>query len=210
MADTIETFVAKLQQEGVQVGKDAAEKLQAEAQIQSEKIIADAETKAKQIIANAKGEGENILARSKTELQLAARDTIAQLRQTLTDSLNAIIAEGTKSTLSDVDFLGKTLHQIVLLYAKANTEQKLHIDINVPPEIQNDLKTWALNELGKETVAELRPSMDLRGKLQQVGFEYTVQEQGTVEITQDSVVETLARLITPTLREILKKAENKS
>ena len=208
MADTIETFVAKLQQEGVQAGKDAAEKLQTEAQAQAENIIADAEAKAKQIIANAEGEGESILARSKTELQLAARDTVAQLRQTLTDSLNAIIAEGTKSTLSDLDFLGKTLHQIVLLYAKANLERKLHVEINVPSEIQDDLKTWALNELGKEAMAELRPSMDLRGRLRQVGFEYTVQEQGTVEVTQDSVVETLANLITPALREILKKAEN--
>ena len=132
MADTIETFVAKLQQEGVQAGKDAAEKLQAQAQKQAEQIIADAETKAKQIIAEAEKEGESILARSKTELQLAARDTVAQLRQTLCDSLNAIIAEGTKSTLSDLDFLGKTLHQVVLLYAKANQERKLHIDINVP------------------------------------------------------------------------------
>ena len=208
MADTIETFVAKLQQEGVQAGKDAAEKLQTEAQAQAENIIADAEAKAKQIIANAEGEGESILARSKTELQLAARDTVAQLRQTLTDSLNAIIAEGTKSTLSHLDFLGKTLHQIVLLYAKANLERKLHVEISVPSEIQDDLKTWALNELGKEAMAELRPSMDLRGRLRQVGFEYTVQEQGTVEVTQDSVVETLANLITPALREILKKAEN--
>ena len=106
-----------------------------------------------------------------------------------------------------MDFLGKTLHQIVLLYAKANMERQLHIDINVPGEIQEDLKTWAFSELGKEAVAELRPSMDLHGRLHQVGFEYTIQEQGTVEVTQDSVVEMLSKLVTPALREILKQAE---
>lgn len=207
MPDTIETFVAKLQQEGLQAGKDAAEKLQSQAQKQADQIIAEAEAQARQIIAGAESEGASVLARSKTELQLAARDTIAQLRQSLTDSLNAVIAEGAKTTLCDLDFLGKTLHQIVMLYAKANMERKLHIDINVPGEIRDDLRTWALSEIGKEVVAEVRPSFDLRGRLHQVGFEYSVEKEGTVEVTLDSVVETISKLVTPALREVLKKAE---
>jgi V/A-type H+-transporting ATPase subunit E len=209
MVDTIETFVARLQQDGIQAGQAQADKLRAEAQKQAQQIIDDANIQAKKIIADAQSQGESIVARSKTELQLAARDTIAQLRQTLSDALNAVIAAGAKTTLSDLDFLGKALHEIVTLYAKANMERKLHIDINVPGEIRDDLRDWALSELGKEAVAELRPSLDLRGKLRQVGFEYSVENEGTVEVTLDSVVETLSQLVTPALREILEKATTK-
>ncbi len=209
MVDTIETFVAKLQQDGVQAGQAVAEKLRADADAQGQQIIADAQAQAKQIIADAQAQGASIIARSQTELQLAARDTVAQLRQTLSDSLNAVIAAGAKTTLSDLDFLGKTLHEIVLLYAKANLERKLHININVPGDIRDSLRDWALSELGKDAVAELRPSLDLRGKLRQVGFEYSVENEGTVEVTLDSVVETISKLVTPALREILEKAAAK-
>jgi vacuolar-type H+-ATPase subunit H len=206
MVETIETFVAKLQEEGVQAGRAAAEKLQADAEAQAEKIVADAESKAKKIVADAETQAQSLLDRSKTDLALAARDTVGQLRETLCQCLNAVIAQGAKDVLADLDFLGKTLHDIVMLYAKADLERKLHIDINVPGEIQQDLKTWALKELGGEALAEIRPSFDLKGHLQQVGFEYSVGGGGTVEVTLDSVVDMLSRLVTPALRDVLVEA----
>jgi len=128
------------------------------------------------------------------------------LRETLCRSLNAVIAQGTKDVLCDLDFLGRTLHDIVMLYAKADLERKLHIDINVPGEIRQDLKSWALKELGAKAIAEVRPSFDLKGSLQQVGFEYSVGDGGTVEVTLESVVDLLSRLVTPALRDVLAQA----
>jgi len=210
MSHTIETFVAKLQEEGVQAGQAAAEKLQAEAQAQAEKIRSDAEEKAQAILVDAEAQAKATLDRSQTDLALAARDTVAQLRQTLSDCLNAVFAEGVKTTLSDLDFLGKTLHEIVLLYAKADLERKLHIDINVPGPIRDDLRNWALKELGQSALAKVRPSLDLKGRLQQVGFEYTVEGAGTVEVTLESVVDVLSRLVTPALRDVLAKAAERN
>ncbi len=209
MVETIETFVAKLQQEGVQAGQAAAQKLQADADAQAKKIIADAQAQAKKIVADAQTQAQGLLDRSKTDLTLAARDTVAQLRETLCQCLNAVIAQGAKDVLCDLDFLGRTLHDIVMLYAKADLERKLHIDINVPGEIRQDLKSWALKELGAKAIAEVRPSFDLKGSLQQVGFEYSVGDGGTVEVTLESVVDLLSQLVTPALRDVLAQAEKK-
>jgi V/A-type H+-transporting ATPase subunit E len=209
MEDSIETFVAKLQEEGVQAGQAAADRIRAEAKADAEQIIAEAKAQAEQIVAEAEANAKNVLERSKTDLQLAARDTVARLRDTLTDCLNAIIAEGAHATLVDLNFLGKTLHEIVMLYAKADLEHKLHIDINVPGEIHSGLKEWAFRELAEKAVAQIRPSLDLHGRLRQVGFEYTVEGGGTVEVTVDSVVELLSGMVAPALREVLAQAAAK-
>ncbi|MCD4823222.1 MAG: hypothetical protein K8S55_01330 [Phycisphaerae bacterium] len=205
---TIEAFVTKLQQEGVEAGQQAAEKLQTDAQQAADKIVADAEAKAKKIIADAETEGKNIIARAKTEMQLAARDTVGQLRETLSASLNALIAESTGTALNDMAFIGQTLHDLVILYAKADIEKHLLVKINVPDNVRDQLKSWALKELGREVIDEVRPSFDLKGRLGQAGFEYEVHG-GTVEVTQDAVVEMLSELVTPALREILAKAADK-
>ena len=209
MVDTIESFVEKLQKQGVQAGQEAASKLETQAQDQAKKIVDDAQAKADKIIADAQKQAQSIVDRGKSELELAARDVVAKLREELSKSLNALLAESTQKTLEDTDFIGKTLHDIVTSYAKADSHHKLTVKINVNEKLRNELKSWALKELGKEVVEQYRPSLNLQGNLKQAGFEYEVSG-ATVEVTRDSVVESLSELITPALREVLTKAvENK-
>ena len=202
MPETIEAFVAKLQEQGVQTGQAEAQKLTDQAQSQAESILADAQAQAKSILADAQKEADGMIVRAQTEMDLAARDTIAKLRESLADCLQAIIADSARVTLTDIDFLGKTLHDIIVLYANADVERKMRIHINVPADVRENLKAWAFRELGQEVIERHRPSIDLKGKLKQAGFEYEVKD-ATVEVTLDSVVETLSEMVTPALRERL-------
>ena len=120
MVDTIESFVSKLQQQGVQTGREAAQKLQDEAENKVQQIITDAETKAQQIVADAQKQGESILSRSQSELNLAARDISAKLRDTLSSALNELLAKAANVTLSDTNVLGTILHDIVKMYVDAD------------------------------------------------------------------------------------------
>ena len=52
-------------------------------------------------------------------------------------------------------------------------------------------------------------SIILKGHLARAGFEYKV-DGGTVEVTPESVVETLKELISPSLRELLDSSTGKS
>lgn len=210
MTETIETFVAKLQKEGVQAGQDQAEQIKADAQAEAEKIVSDAKAQAEQIKADAEKQADSTRERARTDMELAARDTVARLRQTLVAGLEEILNQASRQTLADVDFLGKTLHEIVVNYAQSDATKDQTVTINVPAETRDKLKDWALQELGQELVDKHRAHIDLKGKLRQAGFEYQVGDEGTVEITAESVVELLGGLVTPALKDLLEQAKAKS
>ncbi len=205
MAESIETFVAKLQTEGVQAGRQEADAICATAKTEAEKIVADANAQAEKIIAGAQSDAENLLSRGKTELSLAARDATLSLQETLSKSLEAILRQSAAETLKDVDFLGKVLHELILLYAKDELAAKSGITFNVAPELRAQLAQWALNEIGQDRLDNIGVHMDLKGTLAAAGFEYTASG-ATVEVTLDSVVETLSALVGPELRKVLTSA----
>ena len=204
MAETIEDFVAKLQAEGVQAGRKAAEQRLAQAEQEARQIIAQARNEAEGIISAAKKEAENTLSRARTELQLAARDATMRLRQTLNKALEAILAQKVGEKLADTDFLCSVLQDLVRLYAEADTQRQQTIQINIAPETRQKLERWVLAELKKAASGD-HVSIDLKSTLAQAGFEYNVSG-ATVEVTVDSVVQTLSELVGPGLRKVLDQA----
>ena len=209
MVDTIESFVSKLQQQGVQTGREAAQKLQDEAENKAQQIIADAEAKARVIVTDAEKQGADIISRSQTELDLAARDTVAKLRDALSATLNELLAKASKVALSDTDVLGTILHDMVMMYAEADIKGKDLVKINVSADLRQKLIDWAIKELGREVVDRKRAHIELNGNLKQAGFEYHVHS-GTVEVTPESVTATLSDIVTPTLRDILAGVSEKT
>ena len=204
MADSIETFVAKLQTEGVQAGQDAAEKIKADADAQAQQIISKAQADAEKIIADAKSQADATLAKSQGELALAARDAVLRLQETLNRALRAVLAGPVNDQLSQSDFIRSLLPDIILQYARADSEQAKDIKINVSPDHQRQLADWAINELHKAAQTDAG-HFDLQGTLAQAGFEYKTAA-GTVEVTVNSVVETLAEMVVPELRKLLDRA----
>ena len=205
MAESIETFVAKLQNEGVEAGRQEAQAIVADTKAESEKIVADAQSQADKIIAQAKAEAENLLSRGQTELSLAARDAVLRLQETLSKSLQAILRYHVGDALQDVNFLGKVLHELILLYAKDELASKSGITFNVSPELQQELADWALKEIGRDRLDDIGVHIDLHSTLAGAGFEYTAAG-ATIEVTLDSVVDTLTSLVGPELRKVLESA----
>ena len=206
MADTIESFVKKLQADGVDVGRQEAAKIQQAARDEAEKTIDDAKRQAEKIVADARADADGMLARAKTELQLASRDAVLKLRNALARALEAIVAEGTKEKLADAGFLGQVLHDLVKLYAESHMgARSAPMTINVTAEMKQKLQEWALSELGHQVVDSLRGKFDIHGTLAATGFEYKIAG-ATVEVTVESVVATLKDLVGPGLRDVLDQA----
>jgi len=205
MAETIESFVAKLQTEGVEAGRQAAEKLHEQARQEAEEILRRAGTEAEKILSDARAEAERLLARGQTELRLAARDAALRFRESLGRALSAVLKSKVGKKLQDAEFLGTVLHELITSYAKSDLARKGSIRINVPPEMRDKLVQWALHELAQKPAKQADVPLDLKGTLAQAGFEYTVTS-GTVEVTQESVVEVLTDLIGPSLGKVLEEA----
>jgi len=203
MAETIESFVQKLQADGVQAGQEQAEKIRQDARKQGEETLRQTKQQAEKLLADAQAQADSILARSKTELHLAARDAVLKLREALSQAIDAVLAEGVKGKLADVSFLGELMHELVATYAKSHLAgQGEPLTLNVQPEVKEKLKAWAMAEIGQQRVDSLRGAFDLQGTLASAGFEYKASG-ATVEVTLDSVVQTLKDLVSPSLREIL-------
>jgi len=206
MADTLKSFIDKLQAEGVQAGQESAEKIRAEAEAQAREIIRQAEAKAKQIVAQADAEGASRRTKTENELKLAARDTVSKLQETLTKALQGVLAVADREKLADTAFLGKLLYDIVMQYVKADVEGTPSITINVSEEMRHQLAEWAIQSfhIPPESKEKLK-FVELKGTLNKAGFEYQVGS-GTVEVTVDSTVETLVDLLGPEVRKIVAEA----
>jgi len=204
MAGTIETFVDKLQADGVQAGQEAAETIRAEAEQQASRLIQEAQEKAKTILAEAEAESEKTRERAQTELRLAARDALVHLQETLTRALRGVLAGAAQEKLSETEFLGELLRDIVMQYVKADTEGTTSVTINVSEEMRHQLTHWAIQALHKDLEGS-ETSVDLHGTLAGAGFEYKVSG-GTVEVTVDSVVEILSQMVSPELRALVARA----
>jgi len=101
MPTNIESFVKTLESEGVDAGRKAAKKIEAEANEKAASIVAAAKEKAEQIVAEAQSEAEKIKARMNSSLELATRDGIYLLREKLGEQLKVILKLNVEKALND-------------------------------------------------------------------------------------------------------------
>ncbi len=204
MAETLESFVAKLQSDGVAAGQKAAQDIRMQAQREAEKIVQDAQQKAQKIIEQAEKESKSKLEKGQTELKLACRDIVLNLRNTIAKFIRQIMVGPVEERLNDPEFLTTLLHDLVVQYAKADSEHRADIKINLSNDMLRQLAEWVIAKLRK-TAQDNNATVDIKGSLNRLGFEYSVTG-GTVEVTGESMVTLLQELVGPKMREVLDEA----
>jgi len=201
MPESIESFVKKLQSEGVAAGQEAAEKIKNEARLEAEKILAEAGAEAEKILAEAKSEVDRRISRAKTELDLVVRDVFLKLRESVDRALSTLLTRRIEKTMSDPDYLAGVIREIVTAYARADAGQQSPIEINLPREMQDRLKDNVFQDLF-ENLKDDQDRMKLRAGLDGAGFEYRIHG-ATIEVSPDSLSAVISEMVGPALREIL-------
>lgn len=204
MPKNIESFVETLKAEGVEAGKQAAEKIEAEARASADKIVAEAEAQAKQVIADAEAEAQKTQARLDSSLELAARDAVLKLRDDLGKLLSALLAREVEGQLSDEETLAGLLREVILAYAKTAGDKEPSAEIHLPAHMQSRLVTGALRELTRALKSQ-EIQTEVKANLEKAGFEYKI-EGSTVEVSVDSVTQLLADMVDPEMQQIMDKA----
>ena len=199
MAESIEAFVQKLQQEGVEAGRAQAQQLLADAQAQAARALADAQQQAKQIVDQAKSKAQQELQQGRSELELAARDAVLALRQVLSRTLTDVLRLASAQALKDEKLLVELIRDVVSQYAAADAKGA-NVELHVDKDRLEAVARWALAQAGGE-----KPRVDLKGPLESAGFEYRATG-GTVEVTPDSVAGVLADMLSPVLREMVDRS----
>lgn len=203
MPTNIESFVKTLETEGVEAGRRAAQKIEAEAKQHAEKIVAEGKAQAEQIIEAANSEAEKIKTRMNSSLELAARDAIFMLREKLSQQIKHLLQLNVEKSLNNEQTLVNILQQVVSVYAKANAD-KQKAEINISGDLQGNLLEGALQEL-KNSLQQNNTEIDVKRNLTAAGFEFKI-EGSTVEVSTESVTALLAEMIDPDLQQYLAKA----
>lgn len=202
MAETIESFVQKLQEEGVEAGREQAQKLLDGAGAEAEGIVADAKRRAEEIIADAKAQAETNLKRGKDELSLASRDVLLRLRETVVKTLEGLLKSSSREKLRDEEFFVRLLHDVAVQYAEKDAAHERPVVISVDEDMLEAATRWAVQEMTQEGGDDWRSRIDLKGRLKTAGFEYSAGD-GTIEVTPESISAVLSEMISPRLREIV-------
>jgi vacuolar-type H+-ATPase subunit E/Vma4 len=208
MTQTLESFIDRLRTDGVESGQKAAEEIRREAQREAEKLLRDAEAKAQQIIREAEAQREQTLARTQIDLRLAARDTMARLRETLSQAVNRVLEKAVSQKLENTEFIAELIRQIAQQYAGADATGDAVLTVNVSDPMRQRLAHWAIETFHTDK-KQTGLSVELHGSLTGAGFEYKMTE-GTVEITAESVVQVLSEIVTPELRKLIVEATGDS
>lgn len=204
MPTNIESFVKTLESEGVDAGKKAAGKIAAEAKEQAEDVIAEARKEAEEIVAQAQSEAEKVKARMNSSLELATRDAIYLLREKLGQQLKVLLEVNVEKALNDGETLSHVLREVIPLYAKAQTGNKLATEIDISKDLKSRLLENAVRELAHSLKGK-NVQINSSYTLAKAGFEYKI-EGSTVEVSTESVTALLSEMIDPELQQFLEKA----
>ena len=200
MAESIEAFVKKLQEEGVEAGRQAEREIRSAAEKQAEAILDEAHHEAQAIVDAAHEESQQARARTETELALAMRDAQGRLQDTLSHILQALLHHTVEEKLRDSVFLAELIRDVVLRYVEADLADGEVLTVNVSDELRSRLGQWALQTF-HVSAGETSP-VKLQTSMAEAGFEYRVAD-GTVEVTATSVVELLMQMVSPELRKFV-------
>jgi vacuolar-type H+-ATPase subunit E/Vma4 len=203
MPESIESFVKKLQDEGVSAGKEAAEKIKNEAKLEADNIIADAKARADQILDKAKNDSGRQFFRMQTELELAVRDAILKLRETAGKVVSTMLTQKIEKKFSDPNYLGQIIREVIIAYAKADAAQQPFMEVNISRKMNDRLNEGILKNLF-QNISQEHEKVALQATLSKAGFEYKIHG-ATVEVSPDSVSELISEMVSPALQVILDK-----
>ncbi|PIE34926.1 hypothetical protein CSA56_06305 [candidate division KSB3 bacterium] len=156
MAEAIKTtsgvqeLIGRLKDEGVQAGRQEAERLIDEARAKASKIVAEAREEAERLLqkAHIKNEAEKLNAHE--SLKVAVRDTEIELQTGLKKAFESHVKRLVSKEVQDEDFLRQLLFSIVSAGAEKIPEEQ-SMEVLLPDNMlkTNDQGT-AVTEAGKE------------------------------------------------------------
>ncbi len=112
-ASGLETLIARLRDEGVMAGRAEAEQLVADAQARAHKIMQKADADAKSLVDAAQREAENLKRAAEEALNVAARDTVLELKDQLAKRFAEQVVKTVSAATRDPAMLERMILEIV-------------------------------------------------------------------------------------------------
>lgn len=145
--DKIQELTSKLYAEGVEKGKEEADKIIAEAKAQRDQIVGDAKKEAEQILASARKETSEMKSNTESELKLFASQASEALKSEITNLVtDKLSAANVKAATEDKSFMQKLITDLVQNWSKNET---LTVGVENSDELKKYIAANAKNLLDK-------------------------------------------------------------
>lgn len=113
MDNKIQELTEKIYNEGVEKGKEEAQRIVNEAKETEKKMLAEANKQADQIIADAKKNAQELKNNTEAELKLFARQSVDALKSEITNIITGeIVTSSVKAAFAEKDFIQKLILQL--------------------------------------------------------------------------------------------------
>lgn len=198
MAQEIKDLIEKIQQEGLRIAEEKAEKIKSGAESEAQKIIAQARAQAEKIVEQANIETKRMQEAARASLKQSGRDLLISLRKEISSMLDKLIKADLRQAL-DPKELAAIIHALV-----KNTPLSLgsEIIVTLKQEDKEKLEKQFLSELVQETKKKvtLKSSDSVNG-----GFVISFDAGRSVfDFSSDSLAEYLANVLRPELAKFIK------
>ncbi|SDZ91892.1 V/A-type H+-transporting ATPase subunit E [Porphyromonadaceae bacterium KH3R12] len=143
--DKIQELTSKLYTEGVEKGKEEAERIIAKARAQEQQILDAAHTKAKELISSAEKESTELRKNTEAELKLyAAQSTEALKTEIINLVTDKLSTTQVKTVVEDKLFMQQLIVELVQNWSKNDA---LTIGVENPEELESYIASHAKNLL---------------------------------------------------------------
>lgn len=209
----VQGLIERLRQEGIADGQNRANELVKEAGERASRIVATAEQEAEAIRAKAKAEAEQYRKNAEDSMAIAARDTVLELKNSLTSRFSRRVTEMVGDTLKDEEFLRKVILEIASkVRAEINDDEQLELllpaDVVGLDELRRNpekVKQGSLGEFVLSTAREMfRDGVTIKQGTHQQGIQINlVKQKLRIDINEQVVAEILMRHLLPRFRALL-------
>lgn len=150
--DKIQELTSKLYSEGVEKGKEEADKIIANAKAQRDQIVEDAKREAEQIISSARKETDELRNHTESELKLFASQAAEALKSEITNLItDKLSVSNVKVAVEDKMFMQKLITDLVQNWSK---NEKLTVGVENSDELNKYISGNAKELLNKDLKIE--------------------------------------------------------
>lgn len=119
MNTKIQELTDKIYEEGVEKGKEEAQRIISEAEARKRLILEEAENKARQIIAEAKKTAAELKDNTEKELRMSAEKSVNALKTEITNLVSGkVVSDNIRAAVTDHAFMQKVIFEMAKEWAK--------------------------------------------------------------------------------------------
>ncbi len=193
--DKIQELTTKLYTEGVEKGKEEADRIVAEANALKQRILDEANARAREIITAAEKENEALKTHTEAELKLYAAQSIEALKTEITNLVTDKLATlNVKAVSTDKAFMQRLIVELVQNWSR---DIRLSIGVQNPKELETYIASNARDLLDKGLKIEAVNGI-------QTGFTVSPEDGSyKVKFGEEEFIEYFREFLRPQIQKLL-------